>query len=148
MSISLLDQMRAFDHKIPLKENTSPLRSLTRMNSTSAASPQPNRSLTRIKSEMVQSPFKNSKLSGGQSEFAQNSYGLINGEWSETSYVGMNILINVLASTDNEICAQASAKINTILHSRSLQNIEEACYLIASVEKVMQDRLEEGIIMI
>ena len=56
----------------------------------------------------------------------------------------MNILVNVLASQNIEICAQASAKINTILHSRPIVNLEEACYLIASVEKVMYDSLNDS----
>jgi hypothetical protein len=56
----------------------------------------------------------------------------------------MNILINVISSHDIEICAQACAKINTILYNNQIQNVEEACYLIASVEKVMYERVNES----
>jgi hypothetical protein len=72
-----------------------------------------------------------------------NSYGIIHDEWAETSYMGMNILLNILSSKNLEICAQSSAKINTILHNnKHLLNVEEACYLIAGVESVMQQTLK------
>lgn len=59
----------------------------------------------------------------------------------------MNILLSVLASTNVEICAQASAKINTILHSRTIASCEEACYFIASVEEIMFERLNQGLVL-
>ena len=73
-----------------------------------------------------------------------STYGIIHDEWAETSYLGMNILMNALASRNVEICAQASAKINTILHNRTIASCEEAAYFIASVEKVIYERLNEG----
>ena len=140
--------MRAFDQKPSTKESApgGNSRALTRMRSNTAASPQSSsRALTRIKSEL---PTMLSNMNFGSTKspaLLGASPGIVNEEWSETSYVGMNILINVLTSMDNEICAQASAKINTILHSRTLQNVEEACYLIASVEKAMNERIGTGI---
>lgn len=110
----------------------------------SVASPQTQTTkaaLTRLKSESVN---RKSSLESSSQISLLNSYGIINDEWSETSYLGMNILINVIGSSDIEVCAQASAKINTILHSRNLQNVEESCYLIASIEKYMYERPDDG----
>jgi hypothetical protein len=69
---------------------------------------------------------------------------MMHDEWAETSYLGMNILVNMLASNNMEICAQASAKINTVLHNKQMLNCEEACYLIASVEEVMYESIVQG----
>jgi hypothetical protein len=77
-----------------------------------------------------------------------NSYGIIHDEWAETSYLGMNILMNALSSHNLDIFAQTSAKINTILHNRSINNCEEACYFISSVEKVMFESLKDGIYLL
>lgn len=49
-----------------------------------------------------------------------------------------------MSSPNIEICAQAAAKINTIIHDRSVNSSEEACYLISSVEKIMHDCLLEA----
>lgn len=86
----------------------------------------------------------NTTTQAGVTASLLNSYGIIHDEWAETSYLSMNILMNVLASTNVEICAQASAKINTILHSRTITSCEEACYFIASVEDIMFERLNQG----
>ena len=69
--------------------------------------------------------------------------GIVHDELTETSYLGMNILTNLIANDDIEICGQAAAKINAILYNRSIYNMEEAGYLIFSVEKVMFERLKD-----
>lgn len=142
LTISLLDQIRAFDNKyqsMPERVNTSPNISLNTSLNTSTTETRLNTSQSGNTNIGQNTSGVGSNLSG-----LLNSYGIVHDEWSETSYLGMNILVNVICSDDIEICAQASAKINTILHSRTITNSEEACYLIASVEKVMFERLKEG----
>ena len=65
-------------------------------------------------------------------------------EWTETGYLGLHILVNCISSANIEVCAQAAAKINTILHNRSVHSNEEACFLIANVEKIMLEHLNEA----
>lgn len=86
----------------------------------------------------------NASLAGGVTASLLSTYGIIHNEWAETNYLGMNILMNALASRNTEICAQASAKINTVLHSRAIASSEEAAYFIASVERIMFERLCDG----
>lgn len=99
---------------------------------------------SNVSSSSSSSSNANMSSTAGVSPSLLNTYGIIHDEWAETSYLGMNILMNALASSNLEICAQASAKINTILHNRSITSLEEASYFIATVEKVMYDRLCEG----
>ncbi|CAF0785781.1 unnamed protein product [Brachionus calyciflorus] len=134
-TITLLDQMRAFDYKT--QSNTSVLSSPIQTQSTIR-----NSSFNDSKSNLDTS--KTSSQSATMFSSVLGSYGIVHDEYAETNYLGMNILVNVLASQNIEICAQASAKINTILHSRNSLNTEEACYLIASVERVMNESLNEN----
>ena len=64
-------------------------------------------------------------------------------ELTETNYLSLHILINLISSHNIDICALACAKINTILHNRILSSVEEASYLIASIDKVMTDWLSK-----
>lgn len=139
LTISLLDQMRTFDkfHYHQSNSNSAYIKKDVQSLSIGNDAPSGNNAISR----------KTSVSSTGSTSSSQsmiNSYGIIHDEWSETSYLGMNILLSFVNSLEIEICAQASAKINTILHNRPIQNYEEACYLIASVEKVMFQRLQEG----
>ena len=143
-TISLLDQMRAFDQK----ETNSLGQHKKGLKSYGVASTQIQRknSSSRLKTDSSKLPDSN-RLNSESSPLQTSllsSYGIVHDEWSETSYLGMNILINLIASTDVEVCAQSSAKINTILHSRNLQSVEESCYLIASIEKYMNVKSNEG----
>ncbi len=148
----MLDQIRAFDQKIAsvppstlnpaLGQTSSPDR---RHNSSSMLNESTHSKLNKSVSAAAAADSSYSSMSfnttasssvsgtGG----AVSSHGMLHDEWAETSYLGMNILVNLLSSRDLEICAQASAKINTILHCKQMLNCEEACYLIASVEQVM-----------
>ena len=105
-------------------------------------------------SSLTQSSYNNTSLDESKPMISDNSqsisspsvvssglgsYGIIHDDSAETSYLGMNILINALSSYNIEICAQVSAKINTIIHSKSALGVEEACYIIASVDKVISE---------
>ena len=49
-----------------------------------------------------------------------------------------------MSNSNIEICAQAAAKMNQIIHNRSTnKSVEEACYLICSVEKIMLHHLND-----
>ena len=152
-TISLLDLLRAFDQKVTPKDTNQTSgqnkKSLERIKSYAAFSSQTQakKPVSRLKSDSVKptdSNQQNSETSPLQTSLLLNSYGIVHDEWSETSYLGMNILINLISSTDVEVCAQASAKINTILHNRTLQSVEESGYLIASIEKYMNVNSNEG----
>ena len=136
--ITLLDQMRAFDSK------AHPNSSITTLSSPSSSFQASSFNESRTSSASDMSRSSQSVSSPSMLSSVLGSYGIVHDEWAETCYLGMNILVNALSSTNIEICAQASAKINTILHSRSIVNCEEACFLIASVEKVMYESLKES----
>ena len=140
MTISLLDQMRAFDQKFPVFNQHSPI---VHKDSTSS-SPKNTCSANLSSLKETKSSIGSIDSSPSKTSSLLNSYGIVHDEWTETSYLGMNVLINVISSQDIEICAQACAKINTILYNKQIQNVEEACYLIASVEKVMYERVNES----
>ena len=61
-----------------------------------------------------------------------------------TSYLAMNILVNLLSNANSEICAQAAAKINAVLHNKPVVNFEEACYLLANIDAVVIEHLNNG----
>jgi hypothetical protein len=159
VTISLLDQVRAFDQKFShsahshssqstsSKEYESPSASLNASMSLNAASggsdSRRSTSSTKEATPSVKQTSPSSQQLSNVPVSLLSSYGIVHDEWTETSYIGMNILVNALSSRNIDICAQASAKLNTILHNRSVHSIEEACYLIASVESVMCDRLNE-----
>jgi hypothetical protein len=139
LTISLLDQMRTFDKFHYHLSQSNP--SYSKKDSQSSLI---NNDGTGGNNAVSRKTSVSSTSSTSSAQSLINSYGIIHDEWSETSYLGMNILLSFINSLEIEICAQASAKINTILHNRPIQNYEEACYLIASVEKVMFQRLQEG----
>ena len=66
-----------------------------------------------------------------------SSFALVNDEWAETGFLGINILVNCIASPNMEVCAQAAAKLNAIIHDCTVSSGDEACYLISSVERIM-----------
>ncbi len=75
-----------------------------------------------------------------------NSFGgIIHDELTETSYLGLNILTNLIFNVNIEVCGQAAAKINSILYNRPVYNMEEAGYLIYNIEKVMFERFQDPI---
>lgn len=127
-TIFILDQTNAFDSKAFSFSAISSFSSLTQSsyNNTSLDESKP---IISDNSHVISSP---SAFSSGL-----GSYGIIHDDTAETSYLGMNVLINALSSQNIEICAQVSAKINTIIHSKSALGVEEACYIIASVDKVI-----------
>jgi len=136
MTITLFDQMRAFDFpKYP--STTTSVK--TPLSSTS------DYSSNRKTSVYTQWHLAQPTAVTIVSQALLNSYGIIHDEWNETSYLGMNILLNVISSNDFlDICAQTSAKINTILHSKQIQNYEEACYLIANIDRVINEKLKDN----
>jgi hypothetical protein len=143
----MLDQIRAFDQKIvPLppsslsQHQTSPAQNNSLMNDSSHSRLNKSSSVTDSSYSSISFNTTTSSLSG----LGISSHGMLHDEWAETSYLGINILVNILSSHNLEICAQASAKINTILHSKQMLNCEEACYLIASVEQVMRESISQG----
>jgi hypothetical protein len=60
-----------------------------------------------------------------------------NGNRMATGFLGTNILVNCIASPNMEVCAQAAAKLNAIIHDCTVSSGDEACYLISSVERIM-----------
>jgi hypothetical protein len=66
------------------------------------------------------------------------------GDIGETSYLAMNILVNLVSNANGEICAQAAAKINSVLHNKPVVNFEEACHLLANIDAVIIEHLNNG----
>lgn len=133
-----MDQIRAFDQKITPNTPSSVANSPSVLNDSAASTTTGHPKLSKATS------FSFSMDSSTSSSVVLNTSGIVHDEWAETSYLGMNILMNILSSPNTEVCAQASAKINTILHSRHVISMEEACYLIASVEHVISETVSNN----
>lgn len=56
--------------------------------------------------------------------------------WSETSLMGLNILLALLADSSISHCSQASIRIHSLLTCRMLNGREEAAYLFSRVARI------------
>ncbi|XP_028661999.2 neurobeachin-like protein 1 isoform X1 [Erpetoichthys calabaricus] len=67
-------------------------------------------------------------------------------QWMQLSQIGVRLLLGFMAQDNIQLCAMATAKLNTILQTKSIESQEEACYLLGKLEAILiksiRDRTE------
>uniref|UniRef100_A0A674BEN5 Neurobeachin-like protein 2 n=1 Tax=Salmo trutta TaxID=8032 RepID=A0A674BEN5_SALTR len=59
-------------------------------------------------------------------------------QWLQLSQVGLRLLLGFMAQEDPQVCALATAKLNGILQTKSVETQDEACYLLGKVEGILR----------
>uniref|UniRef100_A0A8C7VQQ5 Neurobeachin-like protein 2 n=1 Tax=Oncorhynchus mykiss TaxID=8022 RepID=A0A8C7VQQ5_ONCMY len=62
----------------------------------------------------------------------------VNVIWLQLSQVGLRLLLGFMAQEDPQVCALATAKLNGILQTKSVETQDEACYLLGKVEGILR----------
>jgi hypothetical protein len=153
VAISLLDQMRAFDHNF----STSPDDSVYYSNPDNFSqslndsidvlhlATTTNKNSVSLALNLSAATLNVNNVTTSNMNLLNSFGGIIHDELTETSYLGLNILTNLIFNVNIEVCGQAAAKINSILYNRPVYNMEEAGYLIYNIEKVMFERFQDPI---
>ncbi|XP_066543971.1 neurobeachin-like protein 1 isoform X1 [Amia ocellicauda] len=64
-------------------------------------------------------------------------------QWLQLSQVGIRLLLGFMAQEDIQVCAMATAKLNTILQTKSIESQDEACYLLGKLEGILSKSIKE-----
>uniref|UniRef100_A0AAY4EZ61 Neurobeachin like 1 n=1 Tax=Denticeps clupeoides TaxID=299321 RepID=A0AAY4EZ61_9TELE len=59
-------------------------------------------------------------------------------QWLQLSQVGLRLLLGFMAQEDNQVCSMATAKLNGILQTKTIESQDEACYLLGQVEGILR----------
>ncbi|CAI9594079.1 unnamed protein product, partial [Staurois parvus] len=63
---------------------------------------------------------------------------------SETlSQVEFRLLLGFIARDNIQVCAMATAKLNTLLQTKVIENQEEACFLLGKLEGILSKSIRE-----
>ncbi|XP_059426100.1 neurobeachin-like protein 1 [Carassius carassius] len=64
-------------------------------------------------------------------------------QWLQLSQVGLRLLFGFMAQEDPQVCAMATAKLNGILQTKTVDSQDEACYLLGRVEEILRRSVSE-----
>ncbi|KAG7467392.1 hypothetical protein MATL_G00152830 [Megalops atlanticus] len=64
-------------------------------------------------------------------------------QWLQLSQVGVRLLLGFMAQEDMQVCAMATAKLNAILQTKSVETQDEACYLLGRLEGILSRSVRE-----
>ncbi|XP_051567309.1 neurobeachin-like protein 1 isoform X1 [Myxocyprinus asiaticus] len=64
-------------------------------------------------------------------------------QWLQLSQVGLRLLLGFMAQEDPQVSAMATAKLNGILQTKTIDSQDEACYLLGRVEGILRRSLCE-----
>uniref|UniRef100_A0A8C1J330 Neurobeachin-like protein 2 n=1 Tax=Cyprinus carpio TaxID=7962 RepID=A0A8C1J330_CYPCA len=64
-------------------------------------------------------------------------------QWLQLSQVGLRLLLGFMAQEDPQVCAMATAKLNGILQTKTVDSPDEACYLLGRVEGILRRSVSE-----
>uniref|UniRef100_A0A671K7B9 Neurobeachin-like protein 2 n=1 Tax=Sinocyclocheilus anshuiensis TaxID=1608454 RepID=A0A671K7B9_9TELE len=64
-------------------------------------------------------------------------------QWLQLSQVGLQLLLGFMAQEDPQVCAMATAKLNGILQTKTVDSQDEACYLLGRVEGILRRSVSE-----
>ncbi|KAJ8389791.1 hypothetical protein AAFF_G00114970 [Aldrovandia affinis] len=64
-------------------------------------------------------------------------------QWLQLSQVGVRLLLGFMAQDDMQLCAMATAKLNTILQTKRVETQDEACYLLGRLEGILSRSVKE-----
>ncbi|XP_042558754.1 LOW QUALITY PROTEIN: neurobeachin-like protein 1 [Clupea harengus] len=63
-------------------------------------------------------------------------------QWHQLAQLGLRLLLGFMAQEDPQVCAMATARLNGILQTKSIESQDEACYLLGRVEAILRRALE------
>ncbi|KAL4635789.1 neurobeachin-like protein 1 [Arapaima gigas] len=64
-------------------------------------------------------------------------------QWLQLSQVGIRLLLGFMAQEDMQVCAMATAKLNAILQTKTVETQDEACYLLGRLEGILSRSVRE-----
>ncbi|XP_064646322.1 neurobeachin-like protein 1 isoform X2 [Lineus longissimus] len=63
-------------------------------------------------------------------------------EWTEMAQLGFSIILEYAAQEDLELCAEASARLHVLVQTRPLQKLNEACFILGSLNNILSKALD------
>ncbi|XP_053514699.1 neurobeachin-like protein 1 isoform X1 [Artibeus jamaicensis] len=63
--------------------------------------------------------------------------------WVKLSQMQIQLLLGFIGKGNLQVCAMASAKLNTLLQTKVIENQEEACYILGKLEHVLSQSIKE-----
>ncbi|XP_072473428.1 neurobeachin-like protein 1 isoform X1 [Notamacropus eugenii] len=64
-------------------------------------------------------------------------------EWVKLSQIQIHLLLGFIGTDNLQVCAMASAKLNTLLQTKVIENQAEACYLLGKLEPILSQSIKE-----
>ncbi|XP_060050086.1 neurobeachin-like protein 1 [Erinaceus europaeus] len=64
-------------------------------------------------------------------------------QWIKLSQIQIQLLLGFIERGNLQICAMASAKLNTLLQTKVIESQEEACYILGKLECVLSQSIKE-----
>ncbi|XP_075385717.1 neurobeachin-like protein 1 isoform X2 [Tenrec ecaudatus] len=64
-------------------------------------------------------------------------------EWVKLSQIQIQLLLEFIGKGKLQVCAMASAKLNTLLQTKVIENQNEACYILGKLECVLRQSIKE-----
>ncbi|CAH1788242.1 unnamed protein product [Owenia fusiformis] len=69
----------------------------------------------------------------------------VESEWMEMAHLGCSILLAFTSQRDLNLCAVAAAKLHTILHTRPVDKLQEACFYMGTLDHILTQAQKEGL---
>uniref|UniRef100_A0A2K6FFC6 Neurobeachin like 1 n=1 Tax=Propithecus coquereli TaxID=379532 RepID=A0A2K6FFC6_PROCO len=63
--------------------------------------------------------------------------------WIKLSQIQIQLLLGFIARGNLQVCAMASAKLNTLLQTKVIENQDEACYILGKLEHVLSQSIKQ-----
>ncbi|XP_063647641.1 neurobeachin-like protein 1 isoform X8 [Pan troglodytes] len=63
--------------------------------------------------------------------------------WVKLSQIQIQLLLGFIGRGNLQVCAMASAKLNTLLQTKVIENQDEACYILGKLEHVLSQSIKE-----
>ncbi|KAM6152194.1 neurobeachin-like protein 1 isoform 1-T1 [Erethizon dorsatum] len=63
--------------------------------------------------------------------------------WVKLSQIQIQLLLGFIESGNLQVCAMASAKLNTLLQTKVIESQEEACYILGKLEHVLSQSIKD-----
>ncbi|XP_070436866.1 neurobeachin-like protein 1 isoform X1 [Equus przewalskii] len=63
--------------------------------------------------------------------------------WVKLSQIQIQLLLGFIGRGNLQVCAMASAKLNTLLQTKVIENQDEACYILGKLEHVLSQSVKE-----
>ncbi|XP_077874001.1 neurobeachin-like protein 1 isoform X2 [Ictidomys tridecemlineatus] len=63
--------------------------------------------------------------------------------WVKLSQIQIQMLLEFIGRGSLQVCAMASAKLNTLLQTKVIENQDEACYILGKLENVLSQSIKE-----